>query len=56
LLVVRSQINIANLLGFLLYTSLKLLTVARAMLSNFALPKEKIQNKFKAMLFQERTT
>ena len=41
-LVERFLIIITNLLIFFLYTSLKLLTVAMAMLANFALYKEKI--------------
>jgi len=56
IVVERSQINIANLFIFFLYTSLKLLTVATAMPANFALSKEKIPNKFNAMLIQERST
>jgi len=39
-IVERSVIIITNLLIFFLYTSLKLLTVATAMLANFALSKE----------------
>ena len=42
ILVERSLIIITNLLIFFLYTSLKLLTGATAMLANFALSKEKI--------------
>jgi hypothetical protein len=53
---VRSLILITNLLVFFLYTALKLLTVAMAMLKNFALPKEKIQNKFYVKLIRERTS
>ena len=41
-LVERFLIIITNLLFFSLYTALKLLTIAMAMLANFALPKEKI--------------
>ena len=41
-LVERFIIIITNLLIFFLYTALKLLTVAMALLANFALFKEKI--------------
>jgi hypothetical protein len=37
----RFLINIVNLSFFFLYTALKLLTIAMAMLANFALSKEK---------------
>ena len=49
-LVERFLIIITNLLFFSLYTALKLLTIAMAMLANFALPKEKIESKFNALL------
>jgi hypothetical protein len=35
---------------------LKLLTAATAMLKNFVLPKEKIQNKYYVKLIKERAT
>ena len=55
-LVERSLIIIANLFVFFLYPALKLFTVAMAMLKNFALPKEKIHNKFYEILIRERST
>ncbi|GMT46004.1 MAG: hypothetical protein IEMM0006_1836 [bacterium] len=55
-MVERSLIIITNLLIFFLYTALKLLTVATAMLANFALSKEKILSKFYAILIKERST
>jgi len=55
-LVERFLIIITNLYVFFLYAVLKLLTVAKAMLKNFALPKEKIQNKFYAILIKKRST
>ncbi len=44
-LVVRSLITTTNLRAFFLDTSLKLLTVAKAMLNNSVLSQEKIQHK-----------
>ncbi len=55
-LVERSLIIITNLFAFFLYPALKLITVAMAMLKNFALLKEKIHNKFYAILIRERST
>ena len=55
-LVERFLIIITNLLFFSLYTALKLLTIAMAMLANFALPKEKIESKFNAILIKKRST
>ncbi len=50
LFVEHSIIIITNSFAFFLYTALKLLTVANAMLKNFVLSKEKIYNKFYATL------
>ena len=56
LIVERFLIIITILLIFSLYTALKLLTVAMAMLANFALSKEKIQSKINAIPIKKRST
>ena len=56
MLVEHFLIIISNLNVFFLYTSLKLLTIATAMLKNFALSKEKIQDTFYAILIKKRST
>ena len=52
----RSQITITNLFIVFLYPALKLFDVAKAMTRNFALAKEKIYNKFYAILICERSS